>query len=217
MTGRVHDMIIDPKQTGQLPEVIAEGAYYGMQTFDQALLEHLQAGRVTMEEALRAATSPHDFKLMVAAQARTAALAPDRAQARSPARPRTPRRSRRPTDASPAAPAPASRPPSGPGGPPVAPPAARRRASGARRPPRAAAAPPAAPAGAVARRRLRRRRPRASRPDRLTRPRPFRKVRARRSPRRKDLPVQTTLAQFNETQSTGRLRAPELQAAEGRA
>ena len=44
MTGRVHDMILDPKLTGQLPEVIAEGAYYGMQTFDQHLLHHLHAG-----------------------------------------------------------------------------------------------------------------------------------------------------------------------------
>jgi twitching motility protein PilT len=70
MTGRVHDMILDPKMTGQLPEVIAEGAYYGMQTFDQHLLEHLQAGRITMEEALHVATSPHDFKLMVAAETR---------------------------------------------------------------------------------------------------------------------------------------------------
>src|SRR5215218_9007942 len=67
MTGRVHDMILDPKLTGQLPEVVAEGGYYGMQTFDQHLLRHLQAGRVTYEEAMRAATSPHDFKLMVAA------------------------------------------------------------------------------------------------------------------------------------------------------
>jgi hypothetical protein len=67
MTGRVHDMILDPKLTGQLPEVIAEGAYYGMQTFDQHLLKHLQAGRITMESAMRVATSPHDFKLMVAA------------------------------------------------------------------------------------------------------------------------------------------------------
>jgi twitching motility protein PilT len=70
MTGRVHDMIIDPQLTGQLPEVIGEGAYYGMQTFDQHLLQHLQAGRVTMEAAMRAATSPHDFKLMVAAAAK---------------------------------------------------------------------------------------------------------------------------------------------------
>ena len=68
MTGRVHDMILDPKLTGQLPEVIAEGAYYGMQTFDQHLLHHLQAGRITYEDALHVATSPHDFKLMVAAQ-----------------------------------------------------------------------------------------------------------------------------------------------------
>src|SRR5215207_8234238 len=67
MTGRVHDMILDPKLTGQLPEVISEGGYYGMQTFDQHLLQHLHAGRVSMEEAMKVATSPHDFKLMVAA------------------------------------------------------------------------------------------------------------------------------------------------------
>jgi twitching motility protein PilT len=67
MTGRVHDMILDPKLTGQLPEVVAEGGYYGMQTFDQHLLKHLQSGRITYEEAMRSATSPHDFKLMVAA------------------------------------------------------------------------------------------------------------------------------------------------------
>src|SRR6266545_1370039 len=33
-TGRVKDMILDPLQTGKLHEVIAEGGYYGMQTFD---------------------------------------------------------------------------------------------------------------------------------------------------------------------------------------
>ena len=67
MTGRVRDMIMNPEETGRLTDAIAEGGYYGMQTFDQALLGHVQAGRVSMEEALRAATSPHDFKLMVAA------------------------------------------------------------------------------------------------------------------------------------------------------
>jgi twitching motility protein PilT len=61
-------MILDPKLTGQLPEVVAEGAYYGMQTFDQHLLKHLRAGRVTFDEAMLTATSPHDFKLMVAAE-----------------------------------------------------------------------------------------------------------------------------------------------------
>jgi twitching motility protein PilT len=72
MTGRAKDMIIDPEQTGRLREVIAEGAFYGMQTFDQALLHHVQAGRVSMEEAMKVATSPHDFKLLVAAEGRTA-------------------------------------------------------------------------------------------------------------------------------------------------
>ncbi|HWF35181.1 MAG TPA: PilT/PilU family type 4a pilus ATPase [Solirubrobacteraceae bacterium] len=72
MTGRARDMIMDPEQTGRLREVIAEGEYYGMQTFDQALLGHHQAGRVSMEDALRVATSPHDFKLLVAAEGRTA-------------------------------------------------------------------------------------------------------------------------------------------------
>src|SRR5579884_1344978 len=71
MTGRARDMIMDPEQTGNLREVIAEGEYYGMQTFDQALLKHYQAGRVSMEDALKVATSPHDFKLLVAADGRT--------------------------------------------------------------------------------------------------------------------------------------------------
>jgi twitching motility protein PilT len=67
MTGRVRDMITDPAQTGKLPEVIAEGSFYGMQTFDQHLFEHLKAGRVEMDTAVQFATSPHDFKLLVAA------------------------------------------------------------------------------------------------------------------------------------------------------
>ncbi len=66
MTGRVKDMILNPDETGQLPEVIKEGGYYGMQTFDQALMAHVQEGRVSMEDALKAATHPHDFKLLVA-------------------------------------------------------------------------------------------------------------------------------------------------------
>jgi twitching motility protein PilT len=72
MTGRARDMIMNPEETGRLREVIFEGEYYGMQTFDQALLRHYQAGRVSMEEALRVATSPHDFRLLVAAEGRTA-------------------------------------------------------------------------------------------------------------------------------------------------
>jgi len=77
MTGRARDMIVDPDQTGRLREVITEGEYYGMQTFDQALLKHYQAGRVSMEEALRVASSPHDFKLLVSAEGRTSTTMAD--------------------------------------------------------------------------------------------------------------------------------------------
>ncbi len=72
MTGRARDMILDQNQTDRLREVIAEGEYYGMQTFDQALLHHVKGGRVTMEDAVQAASSPHDFKLLVAGDGRTA-------------------------------------------------------------------------------------------------------------------------------------------------
>jgi twitching motility protein PilT len=64
-TGRIQDFIMDPAQTGQIQQAIAEGEYYGMQTFDQALLKLVEADRVEYEEALRASSRPHDFKLMV--------------------------------------------------------------------------------------------------------------------------------------------------------
>jgi twitching motility protein PilT len=68
MTGRVRDMISNPDETSKLSEVIAEGSYYGMQTFDQALLTLYQDGKISMDEALKAATHQHDFKLLVAAE-----------------------------------------------------------------------------------------------------------------------------------------------------
>jgi len=80
-TGRVKDMILDPLQTGKLHEVISEGGYYGMQTFDQALFDHLKAGRIEMEDAVAASTSPHDFKLLVAADGRRGTTMDDLQQA----------------------------------------------------------------------------------------------------------------------------------------
>jgi twitching motility protein PilT len=120
MTGRVHDMILDPKLTGQLPEVISEGAYYGMQTFDQHLLQHLHAGRITMEDAMRVATSPHDFKLMVAASSKPAddrgpeATVTTPAPAGEPASHEPPPVSHEPSPASPEPPSSPSAPPSSP-------------------------------------------------------------------------------------------------------
>jgi twitching motility protein PilT len=83
MTGRVRDMIIDPAQTGNLIEVISSGAYYGMQTFDQALFGHVKAGRVTFEDAMAVASSPHDFKLLMQADGRKGTTMEDVAHAES--------------------------------------------------------------------------------------------------------------------------------------
>jgi twitching motility protein PilT len=68
MTGRVRDMIMDPHETGKLGEVIGEGGYYGMTTFDQSLFHHFTEGAISMEQALEASTHPHDFKLLVASE-----------------------------------------------------------------------------------------------------------------------------------------------------
>ena len=65
VTGRVEDLILSPTETGKISQVIAEGEYYGMQTFDQSLLKHVQAGTVSEETAMDYASSPHDFKLML--------------------------------------------------------------------------------------------------------------------------------------------------------
>jgi twitching motility protein PilT len=72
VTGRVQDLILNPQETGRITEVIAEGSYYGMQTFDQALLGHVVEGSISEETAFEVASSAHDFKLMLAAQGQRA-------------------------------------------------------------------------------------------------------------------------------------------------
>jgi twitching motility protein PilT len=72
VTGRVQDLILNPQETGRITEVIAEGEYYGMQTFDQALLKHVVEGNIAEETAFEVASSAHDFKLMLAAQGQRA-------------------------------------------------------------------------------------------------------------------------------------------------
>jgi twitching motility protein PilT len=89
MTGRVRDMIVDPSQTGKLVEVITTGSYYGMQTFDQALFGHVKAGRVTFEDAMRVASSPHDFKLLMQADGRRGTTMDDVASVEAKREPQT--------------------------------------------------------------------------------------------------------------------------------
>ncbi len=64
MTKRIRDLVLDPKQTFKIQDAIKEGDYYGMQTFDQSLLQLYRDGLVTLQDAALVASSPHDFKLM---------------------------------------------------------------------------------------------------------------------------------------------------------
>ncbi|MGZ8625951.1 MAG: type IV pilus twitching motility protein PilT [Actinomycetota bacterium] len=61
--GRVYDRIVDPEATVEIHDVNAEGEFYGMQTFDQALVKLVVGGLVSEEDARRASTNPHDFVL----------------------------------------------------------------------------------------------------------------------------------------------------------
>jgi len=65
-TGRVFDRIADGDQTDSIVDVIAEGEFYGMQSFDQALVKLVKEGLVTADDARRTASSPHDFDLQLA-------------------------------------------------------------------------------------------------------------------------------------------------------
>jgi twitching motility protein PilT len=63
VNGRVQQALLDAGNTDRLAEIIAEGEYYGMQTFDQHLLELIKTGVIDMASALGAATSPHDLRV----------------------------------------------------------------------------------------------------------------------------------------------------------
>jgi len=60
-TGRIADAIADPDKTGTIQSLVSEGAYYGMQTFDQHLVALIRDGVITLEAAMQASTSPHDL------------------------------------------------------------------------------------------------------------------------------------------------------------
>jgi twitching motility protein PilT len=60
-TGRVADAIVDRDKTGTIGSLIREGAFYGMQTFDQHLVTLLRDGAISREAAMAAATNPHDL------------------------------------------------------------------------------------------------------------------------------------------------------------
>jgi len=63
-TGTVRDMIKDPGRVMELPDYIRESREeYGMQTFDQHLIDLVSEGIVASETALAASSNPADFEL----------------------------------------------------------------------------------------------------------------------------------------------------------
>ena len=65
-TGLIRDSIRASEKTSNIPTVIAAGqAQYGMQTFDQSLLQLHREELITYETARDAATNPDDFDLKV--------------------------------------------------------------------------------------------------------------------------------------------------------
>ncbi|MGQ9857277.1 MAG: type IV pilus twitching motility protein PilT [Thermodesulfobacteriota bacterium] len=65
-TARIRECIAEEVKTREIHDAIAQGhTTYGMQTFDQSLMELFRKGMITYEEALRNATNPDDFALKV--------------------------------------------------------------------------------------------------------------------------------------------------------
>ncbi|HET9451257.1 MAG TPA: PilT/PilU family type 4a pilus ATPase, partial [Aggregicoccus sp.] len=63
-TSRVKELIEDKDRTKESPDAIAQGHQsYGMQTFDQSLMQLVRNGLVSYDEAHRQATNPDDFAL----------------------------------------------------------------------------------------------------------------------------------------------------------
>ena len=62
-TGRVFDKIVNADETHELEQVIGEGEYYGMQTFDQSLFGLHKNGLIGLRDALASASHPHDLRI----------------------------------------------------------------------------------------------------------------------------------------------------------
>jgi len=65
-TGLIRDYILHEEKTSMIRDAIAAGtSQYGMQTFDQSLFNLFQSGLITLEEAIRGASNPDEFRLRV--------------------------------------------------------------------------------------------------------------------------------------------------------
>ncbi len=66
--GRIADAIADPEKTHMITDLIREGGFYGMQTFDQHLVSLFRDRVVSLEDAMHASSNPHDLQVELRAQ-----------------------------------------------------------------------------------------------------------------------------------------------------
>ena len=65
-TGTVREYIVDPLKNSLIPELIESGnIQYGMQTFDQSIMQLYRNGIISYKEALAQTSNPDDFDLRV--------------------------------------------------------------------------------------------------------------------------------------------------------
>lgn len=65
-TPYIRDCVENKEKTKLIKDAIAQGtSQYGMQTFDQSLYQLYKSGFITLEEALRRASNPDEFKLKI--------------------------------------------------------------------------------------------------------------------------------------------------------
>lgn len=65
MTGTIREYISDPEKTYMIRDAMEEGEYYGMQTFDQSLIQLYTNRRITLDDAMAMAHNAHDFKIKI--------------------------------------------------------------------------------------------------------------------------------------------------------
>lgn len=90
VTSTIKDLILDAGRTGEIREFVAEGReQYGMQTFDQHLMDLVSDDVVEYDHALANSTNPSDFELqMKTFRRRSRAQAKVKAPAEAPAAPK---------------------------------------------------------------------------------------------------------------------------------
>ncbi|WP_323793415.1 PilT/PilU family type 4a pilus ATPase [Nocardioides sp.] len=64
-TSRIAEAIADPDKTHGIVDIVAEGRHYGMQTFDQHLVDLTMSGQITVAAAKAASTNPHDLAVQL--------------------------------------------------------------------------------------------------------------------------------------------------------